>query len=205
MRTTPPVRPRIRLGAVTLALLLAGGALVGCGDDDADGTGGAAPTTTTGQTPGGTADLREVLRNPAAFEDKKVTVTGVADDVAPFVLTLSPAGATPAPTPATPTSPASPASPALPTAGTGTGTSSPTGTTASRLLVLHANADGPADGALITVTGTLEQGLDISAVEDLLNVDIDDETVRRLGLGSDFFLRADSLEFIAPTASPTSS
>jgi hypothetical protein len=53
------------------------------------------------------------------------------------------------------------------------------------LIVVHALGEGPDDGDVVTVSGQVNDSFDVAAVEDVLGIDIDDELVRTLNLGSD--------------------
>lgn len=178
---------RHALALPPIAALLSLPLLAGCTDTGTPGS-TSAPTATTSTTPAptGTASgpatsvqFSALLADPGPYLGQRVQVTAMADFVAPFVCTVR-----------------DPAATATPTATTETGTTTPTGSatpsgTADRVLVLHGSTTGFTAGQAVTITGTVVRGVDLAAVERALN--IDDSTVRRLGVGTEFFLQADTI------------
>jgi hypothetical protein len=205
-----PVRSRHLARSPRLAipaLLVAGLALAGCGND------AAAPETTTTTpaatetSPTGTAtqvDLAAVLQNPTQYDNQRITTTGVADQLAPFVLQLFPPGAATGQT--SPTVPPTPpvTSPRTATPGTPTpGSTSPSTSPRQRegLVVMYGRIAAPEDGATVTVTGTVQDSFDVAAVEQTLGTTIDPQVIQSLGLGEDdAVLVADTVETVTGTA-----
>ena len=196
-RTGSPRRPRARLALP--AILVAGVVLTGCGDDGGDATGTTSANTSTTQTsPSGTAaqvELATLLQDPSQYDEQKVTTSGVADQLTPFVLALTAPGAS--------TGTTSASASILPSAplDTSPGDASPTtsaagsaGGEANRLVVVYGRITAPSDGTMVTVTGTLQDSFDVAAIERTLGITLDDQVMQTLGLADeDVVLVADTV------------
>jgi hypothetical protein len=72
--------------------------------------------------------------------------------------------------------------------------------------VVYGRITAPQDGATVTVTGTVEDALDVQAVEQKLGIDLDPQALQRLGLDKeDAVMIADSVQTAAGTATPPTS
>jgi hypothetical protein len=174
MGTTRHSRLPVR---VLAALLLVGTAgLVACEDD---GVGNAGPTTTpqpTASRPTTPAAvprdvaLNDLLADPAAYDDLRLRVSGVADQHAQVAFSLVP----PAEVPAAATADPSRGKPAV--------------------LVLHAPDTRPRDGDAVVVTGEVHDPVDVDAIERALGVELGGDLTRVLRLDqADAVLVADGV------------
>jgi hypothetical protein len=149
--------------------------LAGCADDEPDESPDGTPeTTATQEEPAESrsaeqTDLAALIAGPASYDDRFVSVRGVADNHGPGVFSLVPEG------------------------GAGAATDDPSDGV-DGLVVFHELGDGPADGDTVTVTGEVNDTFDVAAVEEALETDIADDLVSTLGLGEqDVVLIADTV------------
>jgi hypothetical protein len=159
--------------ALALTLSLAALTLAACAEEEpaASGSQAGATTTPSAEPTAAAADveLSQLLANPTAYDDQRVRVRGVADNFGPAMFSLVPA------------------------AGAGTQTDDPSAGVRG-LFVVHLLGQGPQDGDAVTVTGEVNDIVDIAAIEDALGIDLDDQLVRTLRLGGgDVILIADDV------------
>lgn len=180
----------LRWRAAAPILLVAGLALAGC---SGGGTSGSASTTVApSSSASATAtaaqvELSALLQDVGQYDGQRITTSGAASQVVPYVLALTPAAGTASTggTPATP-GPSESVSPLVsgtPSA-TASGSSAPSGSAsgpAERLIVVHRSSTPPQGGSNVTVTGTVHTSLDVASIERTLGITLDPQVVQGLG------------------------
>jgi hypothetical protein len=112
-------------------------------------------------------ELSALIRDAGGYDDQRVTVRGVADNHGPGVFSLVPEGAEATATPDE------------------TARSEDPSDDVNGLVVVHELGEGPRDGEVVDVTGEVNDTFDVAAVERTLGIDISDDIVRTLNLGTE--------------------
>lgn len=189
--TTALRRSRARgpAGSAVSLVLVVGLALAGCADDGA----GSDPGTTTSPAAGTSSppmsasptrvDLAAVLADGSAYDDQRITTTGVMNRIGPALVGLTPPGGSSTPS---------------------TGSDTATGLADRPLYVFYGDLELPPDGP-VTVTGLVQAPYDAAAVEDTLGVTLDPSVLQSLNFGvNDAVLAAQSITAATGSGTATS-